>query len=453
MDEVECARAVMDYWTGYMHKSNGSFFVKIDGLWLENTDDEVTQRIRKMISRTPLKLKQNSDDNGKAINRFRYGVDNIYKMLKDQMDDDGGVFHRDFWSSNLGYLFFQDSIYCFADGQLYGFDDPAVAHVKSPFKIPDTFETPSQETIDFVEQVFFDDIFGDDEIKEHVKKLLARGLAGHVEDKDWISFRGERDSGKTKFFEFIQNAFNPYCGIGDWANFAQSKNNVGGDSARSRAWMKSFEYARLCFVSEAPPRGSSLDGETIKKFTGGDPLEVRLPYLRAQKIRSQSRLIGGANDLPSIEPADAYQSCNHIEIPNIFVDEPRKDRHYERPKRDLEGVINNKKYLDALRWIILKSYPLTAPKKPESIKDHSKECMGDEADFETLFCQHFQVMKGEPAHQVKTADVTNVMQQYFKSWTKKRINQNVMQKIGLQRNSNRTCFKEVREREEQDDDE
>ena len=60
----------------------------------------------------------------------------------------------------------------------------ASKYVKSPFKIPDTFETPSQETVDFVEQVFFNDIFGDDEIKEHVKKLLARGLAGHVEDKE-----------------------------------------------------------------------------------------------------------------------------------------------------------------------------------------------------------------------------------------------------------------------------
>ena len=45
------------------------------------------------------------------------------------------------------------------------------------------------------------------DLEESMVTWLSRGLAGHVTDKDWAAFLGERNSGKSALIGALEQAF------------------------------------------------------------------------------------------------------------------------------------------------------------------------------------------------------------------------------------------------------
>ena len=110
---------------------------------------------------------------------------------------------------------------------------------------------------------------------------LARTLAGHIEDKTWLLFVGERNSGKGVIQDGLISVFGDYIGTFNSENLI-SKPSIG-EATKQNAWLCDLEFRRLVFGSELSIRldnrgnhVNKLNGTLLKIImSGGDKLTAR----------------------------------------------------------------------------------------------------------------------------------------------------------------------------------
>lgn len=153
---------------------------------------------------------------------------------------------------------------------------------------------------------------------EYIMHTIARCLAGHIEDKRWFMFQGERDCGKGIICDFLKNTFEKYIGITNASNFEVKR---GDEDAKSNSWIVDFQFRRICFSQELK-EGSKMNGAKIKKFcSGGDLIEARKNFKDEINFKTQSAYILLANDEPIITPSDTYEKCTQVYMNSKFIDE------------------------------------------------------------------------------------------------------------------------------------
>ena len=89
------------------------------------------------------------------------------------------------------------------------------------FKTPVDYKKHEELLETEVRKVVFESIFGEGEKGEFVAKLLARALAGDVEDKRFVVLIGETNSGKGCLTQLLGDCF----GLGTFVGNYQSKKN------------------------------------------------------------------------------------------------------------------------------------------------------------------------------------------------------------------------------------
>ena len=93
------------------------------------------------------------------------------------------------------------------------------------------------------------------------------------------------------------------------------------DAAKAQSWMQDHEYTRIAFSNEMSNTGTGkLDGEIIKRLcSNGDVIEVRKNYKDEIQIRLQMSMFLFANDMPSIDPPDAYPTMLGFQFLSEYV--------------------------------------------------------------------------------------------------------------------------------------
>ena len=120
-------------------------------------------------------------------------------------------------------------------------------------------------------------ILGD--LTKTMTNWLARGLAGHVTDKAWGVFLGERQAGKSVLIGAIEQAFGTELVATLNAETFLCSKFADPDTAKALGFLLQCANHHLVFTNEMDVSNVSeklLNGALIKKFSsGGDSITAR----------------------------------------------------------------------------------------------------------------------------------------------------------------------------------
>jgi len=104
---------------------------------------------------------------------------------------------------------------------------------------------------------------------------LSRAFAGCVEDKNFATYLGSRNCGKS-----LQNVL--YAGLGNYYREFPVKNLCAkNETSRDLYWLLEMEYTRLAVSQEVPEGGIKIQAELLKKIcSGGDTQTARRNFDR-----------------------------------------------------------------------------------------------------------------------------------------------------------------------------
>jgi hypothetical protein len=190
-------------------------------------------------------------------------------------------------------------------------------------RVPIDFPARIQADIDEVQQRILGPIFNDDaELQYTFLTNLARALAAIVSDKVWSAGLGDRNSGKSVLCGLLELSFGRQM-VRTMNSESFLKRGADADETKALGFLLPAEWARLVLTNEIQTgKDTVLNGAAIKKASsGGDSIVARGLYQNAVEFKLHSRFLICANDLPTIQPADALQTCLSFEFPTTFVDE------------------------------------------------------------------------------------------------------------------------------------
>ena len=302
-------------------------FMRVNDLWTSN-DKTIKRGLVKSISNTTIVM------NDTLYSKMNKGVNNIIPFVEPTEDDD---FIDNLWSSNLGKLCFKNGYWDFKKKALVPYDE----HTLTTIKINRDYVGSTQEDRDEVMKRIFLPIFNRDcELMLCWLNYIARGLAGHVEDKNWSVGIGERDCGKGVLGGALENCFGDYVRATNSENFMFKAGQQ--DSAKALSWLVPFEFKRLLLTNEITKDSENkyrINGNVLKKLaSGGDKIEARVNHKDEINFKIQARPVMFCNDLPPIEPSDAKETSYCFRYPSKFISED--DERLKNP------IIRDKYHID-----------------------------------------------------------------------------------------------------------
>ena len=300
-------------------------FMRVDNVWTYN-DKVIKRNLIRAVGNMNIFMKE-----GDAIRPYSTMAKSCMNMLQFVEPTEDPDFIDNLWSSNLLKLCFRNGYYDFKKSSLQPYDNETHTCVK----INRDYEAPTKEDIQLVYDKILNPIFNKDkDLMECWLNYVARGLAGHVEDKNWGVGIGERDCGKGVLVGMLENCFGEYCRTTNSENFLYK--NAGQDSAKALSWLVPFEFKRLLLTNEITiGEKTKINGNILKKLSsGGDKIEARVNHKDEINFKIQARVCMFCNDLPPIEPADAKETSYMFRYPSKFLakDDDRLGKPLMRPK-------------------------------------------------------------------------------------------------------------------------
>ena len=324
--------------------SQERIFMRIDNVWTENPKIIQRNLIKTIGNMNILMEKTTFDKDGnKKINliphsTMKKGCIDMLTYVEPTEDPD---FIDKLWTSNLYKLCFKNGYYDFKQNKLQKYN----TETHTTIKINRDYKPADPETIKEVYEKILNPIFNNDkELMNVWLNYIARGLAGHIEDKNWGVGIGERDCGKGVLVGMLENCFGDYCRSTNSENFLFKKGQ--SDSAKALSWLIPFEFRRLLLTNEITidSEGKNrINGNVLKKLSsGGDKIEARVNHKDEINFKIQARVCIFCNDLPPIEPADTKETSYMFRYPSKFLnhDDERLGTPLMRPiMKEINGNI------------------------------------------------------------------------------------------------------------------
>ena len=339
---------------------------------------------------------------------------NIIDALIAKLPDDP-CFVEMMWHSTLGKICFVDGVYYFAEKQFKRWDE--VTDVYTTLTIKRNFPAKNEDIMREVHTKILETVFESKDKRDSWLRFIARGLAGHVEDKLWAVCMGERNCGKGILVDGCKAACGDYVNTTNTENFLIERMG-GGDQAKKEAWMKDCTYSRLTFSNEITLENDNnkhkINGNMIKRFaSGGDELRARKLFENASAFKVQSRMCMNCNDLPPITPADATETLVMFKFPYKFVhacDMTDPLPFFRVRDEGLKGWFKRPEVCDAFVHIIIDAYQSHALVLDGSIKRDTMEYRQDAGDELMIMRTVFKFTGGRNDY-VTLADLKRVMAQ------------------------------------------
>lgn len=396
-DDMEAANIFIKETQNVKKTEDGRLFVRKGHVWTDAVN-EVHQHMIEEIGDMNFYIKKKTKEGTKIepYGGFTRNARAIKEQIQCRIKPTKG-FIEALRSSSRGKLCFDDGVWDFAKRRFAPWEE-----------CPDVFTTvttgrpfpkrPSQELMDEVRVKLFDNVVGPERTDQWLQ-MLARGSAGHFEDKRWGILMGERNSGKSVSKEISAHAFGKYVADIDSANLLAVRMNMGGDAARKMHFMRPCEFARLAFTNEVTVDPENphvkLDGKIIKSITsGGDIQKSRDLYCPESSFVVMSTLFVLANDLPPIQPADALETAAYYRCPYKYASSVPEglENMYKLADPDLKTVyIQRPDVLDAFTWLILDAYIPNKLPLNGVVAEETVQLREDEGDEMAIFRSRIKI--------------------------------------------------------------
>jgi len=312
--------------------SQERIFMRIDNVWTEN-DKVIKRNLVKVVGNMNIYMEKWGGEEMELnpYSTMRKGCMDMLAYVEPTEDPD---FIDKLWTSNLYKLCFKNGYYDFKKCRLVPYEKDNETH--TTIKINRDYKMPDFKVVNEVYDKILYPIFNNDKaLMECWLNYISRGLAGHIEDKNWGVGIGERDCGKGVLVGMLENCFGEYCRSTNSENFLFKKGQ--SDSAKALSWLVPFEFKRLLLTNEITIDSEGkyrINGNTLKKLSsGGDKIEARVNHKDEINFKIQARVCCFCNDLPPIEPADTKETSYMFRFPSKFLndDDDRLGKPIMRP--------------------------------------------------------------------------------------------------------------------------
>ena len=178
-------------------------------------------------------------------------------------------------------------------------------------------------------ETFFEQLFPNKELCNYMWEHLASTLIGTVLQETINIYMGSGRNGKSKLTELMKITLGDYYGDVPVALVTQKRGKVGGTSSEV-AQLKSVRYA----VMQEPSKGDIINDGVLKQLTGGDQINARELYCKAESFLPQFKLVMATNNLPAIGSTDdgIWRRVRVCKFESKFTEVPYKDETEEQRK-------------------------------------------------------------------------------------------------------------------------
>lgn len=146
-------------------------------------------------------------------------------------------------------------------------------------------------------ETFLERILPDEEVRAFVQRFFGYAMLGKVTEHVMPIFTGTGANGKGTLRDALMAAFGDYAIEVDPAILMESKHERHG------AFKMRLRGARLTFCSETE-KGKRFSESTMKRLTGGDPIEANLMHKNPITFDPSHSLVMLTNHLPAVSGDD-----------------------------------------------------------------------------------------------------------------------------------------------------
>lgn len=385
-DDNEGADILLERFSGVLRKCKKRVFIFHENVWAEDYEDALRSMI--LVSN----LKKIPKDTAKPYSANVSGANALMKAIISKLENSPS-FVDELWNANLLKIFYKNGYYDFKVGRFI----PSLAFEDSPtlFRIPFDFPEQSDENEQLVLDNVLMPIFNDKEVLDNYLALIARGLAGCVEDKQWFIIRGFRNSGKGVMNDAQKSSFPPYVSTFSADTLLINKHSATQDVAKTLSSFAKWEWLRLCASHEMTMDGRQINGNMIKGklASGGDVIELRTLYTNEKDVKFQALAGFNLNDAPSFNSPDCLETLFQFKFSSIFSDDPQGDMKLADP--NLKKKLLTNEYISGFTHLVLKAFTNTKVKRCALVQEWTDSLKENNDDEEIKIKDAFTFTDGK----------------------------------------------------------
>ena len=315
-------------------------------------------------------------------------------------------------SSSVGKMLFNNGYYDFVKGTFIqrdseNFDETVIFNNITGYDFKMCIDT---EYLDKIQKAVFTDALGD-EVGDFMKQKIARALSGEImKEASCIFGIGSGNAGKSFIGRILKKCAGSYIGNFNGNNLSHKKIE-NSDEAQALRWVKLLCDKRI-IISQELGQNNKLNGEIIKKLTGGDVLTARGHGENESDFYFQGVILAYCNDTPNIMPYDdacAFRT-RVAEYNNSFVANPNPNDIFQKQlDMTLDAESQTDKFACAFMTLLFQSYHAErVNSRVESMIATAKEQFeGEDGNImETLLGTY--EFTGNPEHFVASVDVAEL---------------------------------------------
>jgi hypothetical protein len=344
-----------------------------------------------------------------AYSSFVSKQDNLFTMLKAFTEEDP-TFYVKAPQTTYRRLAFNNGVYNFETKQLDGFQPEFRFFHKLEWDW-DAAASPSALADEIRQKIIYGTF--DRERGDYYEKVLARSLAGEVQDKNFFVITGDGNSGKGVNSDLLENTFGGFVGVFNSANL--TKKIKGDDTEKTLGFMTQLKGKRIVYANETSP-DCVFDAGMIKTFaSGGDTLKARPLFKDPQTFKLECSPFLFCNDFNTIRGADdatsnrlRFLESQYAYLTGSNYEDKKKNPNVKLGDDNIKNVfIKRQDVLKTFAMMICDAYSTTKPVEPDCVQRETKEWVQHD-DMETIIDGLIEFDEG---HEVSFGEVYNHLTQ------------------------------------------
>ena len=323
----------------------------------DEESDELKLKLLNLFATSPVVARKYRGSNSKKSA--------LYKEFKSLLPQENSFYEKS-RENTKGLFAFNNCIWDFGEQKCRDFSPDYCFTFKAPVDYKKHGKLLEKE----VRQTVFQSIFGEGEKGEFVAKLLARALAGDVEDKRFVVLIGETNSGKGCLTQLLGDCF----GLGTFVGNYQSKNLQGESPTLS--WLLQNKNCRIILANEINTERPILANNIRMCASGGEPITALAKYKNEENFISQATMFLFCNEMPGIKGNDDGDAVKnrmvYVETEYSYLEKQKyEEMKNMNPKVRLADLKLKSEYLkrkeiqEAFVSLVCGAYVPEAPSLPE----------------------------------------------------------------------------------------
>ncbi|CAL6339279.1 unnamed protein product [Bathycoccus prasinos] len=347
-------------------KEKGHCFKTCKGklLWYDPTNgvydeesDELKLKLVNLFATSPVVASKYRGSNSKKSALYRE-----FKSLVPQENN----FYEKAQVNTKGFLAFNNCIWDFKHRVALSFDPKFYFTFKANVAYKEHDPAFEMEVL----KVVCGGIFGEGEKCEFFMKVLARALAGEVQDKRFIVLLGETNSGKGTLTQLLGDCF----GLGTFVGNYTAK-ELQGESA-TLSWLMLNKNCRIILANEINAEKPILVNNIKVCANGGEPITGKMLYKNQAHFIPQGTMFLFCNEMPEIKGNDDGDAVKnrmvYVETEYSYLEKQKyEEMKNTNPKVRLaipnlkDDYLKKQEVQEAFARFFCKAYVPEAPPLPE----------------------------------------------------------------------------------------